>query len=152
MFGAEDGRHFVDRLMLGAVLQCVHTDRRGRDHPATLPGSDGDIGEGSTLVLAGGLVSNRFVGPALASEHRVLGFDCLVRTSCRRDPKELAEQLSAEDAVVIQLLIAALELCYVIASALHFGALRRHRMKIKACEEIGPEIGHSLSVSLVLRQ
>ena len=27
----------------------------------------------------------------------------------------------------------------------------RHRMKIKACEQIGPEIGHSLSVSPILR-
>jgi hypothetical protein len=71
--------------------------------------------------LAGGLVSNGFVGPALASEHRVLGFDVLVRTSCRRDSKELAEELPAEDAVVIQLLIAALELGDVVAGVLFSG-------------------------------
>jgi hypothetical protein len=104
------------------------------------------------VMLAGGLVANGFVGPALASEHSVLGFDVLVRTNCRRDSEELAEQLPAEDAVVIQLLIAALELGRLVAGALLCGARRRHRMKIKACEEIGPEIGHALSVSLVLRQ
>lgn len=82
----------------------------------------------------------------------MLGFDGLVRTSCRRDSKELGEELPAEHAVVIELLIAALELGHVIAGALLSGAPRRHRMKLKASEEIGPEIGHSLSVSPVLRQ
>ena len=103
-------------------------------------------------MVAGGLVSNGFVGPALAREHRVLGFDGLVRTGRRRDSDELAEELPAEHAVVIQPLIAALELGHVVAGALLSGAPRRHRMKIKACEEIGPEIGHSLSVSPILRQ
>ncbi len=70
----------------------------------------------------------------------------------RGDSDELAEQLPAEHPAVIQLLIAALELGHVVADVLLSGALRRHRMKIKASEEIGPEIGHSLSVSLILRQ
>jgi hypothetical protein len=69
MLGAEDGGHLVDRLMLGTVLWCVHADRRGSHHPAALPGSDRDRGEGSTLVVAGGLVANGFVGPAFAREH-----------------------------------------------------------------------------------
>ena len=103
-------------------------------------------------MVAGGLVSDGFVGPALAGEHRMLGFDVLVRASCRRDSDELAEQLPAEHAVVLQLLIAALELGHVVAGALVSGAPRRHRMEIKAREQIGPEIGHSLSVSPVLRQ
>ena len=152
MLGAEDGGHLVDRLMLGAVLCCVHADRRGRHHPAALPGSDRHRGEGSTLVVASGLISNGFVGPAFAREHRMQGFGGLVRTAQAGDSEELAEQLPAEHAVVIQLLIAALELGHVVAGALLSGAPRRHRMKIKACEEIGPEIGHALSVSLVLRQ
>jgi hypothetical protein len=117
-----------------------------------LSGRDRDRGEGSPVVVAGGLVSNGFVGPALASEHRVLGFDVLVRTSCRRDSKELAEELPAEHAVVIELLIATLELGHVVAGVLFFGGPRRHRMKIRASEEIGPEIGHSLSVILILHQ
>jgi len=102
-------------------------------------------------VLAGGSVSNGFVGPALTSEHRVLGFDVLVRTGQAGDSEELAEDLPAENAVVIELLIAALELGHVVAGALLSGAPRRHRMKIKACEEIGPEIGHSVSVSQILQ-
>jgi hypothetical protein len=50
--------------------------------------------------------------------------------------------------VVIQVLIAALEL----GDALFPDAPRRHRVKIKAVEQIGPEVGHALSVSLILRQ
>jgi hypothetical protein len=46
----------------------------------------------------------------------------------------LAEELPAEDAVVIQLLIAALELGHVVAGGLFSGAPRRHRTKIKARE------------------
>jgi hypothetical protein len=152
MLWAEDVWHVVDGLMFGTVLWCVHADRRCRHHPAVLPGGDRDVGERSTLVLAGGYVSNRFVGPALASEHRVLGLDGFVREGQAGDSEELAEDLPAENAVVIELLIAALELGHVVAGALLSGAPRRHRMKIKACEEIGPEIGHALSVSLVLRQ
>src|SRR5712672_1476240 len=75
-----------------------------------------------------------------------------VRKGQAGDSEELTEELAAEYAVVIQLLIAPLELGHVVAGVLLSGARRRHRMKIKACEEIGPEIGHSLSVSLVLRQ
>jgi hypothetical protein len=56
--------------------------------------------------------------------------------------------LTAEHAVVFQPLIAALELGDVLFS----GAPGRHRMKIKAREQIGPEIGHALSVSPILRQ
>ena len=73
-------------------------------------------------MLAGGLVSNGFVGPALAGEHRVLGFDVLGRKSCRRDSDELAEELPAEHTVVLQSLIAALELGHVVAGALLSGA------------------------------
>jgi len=54
MVGAEDGGHLVEGLSLGAVLMCVHADRGCRHDPAALPGGDGDGGEGSTLVLAGG--------------------------------------------------------------------------------------------------
>ena len=77
MVGGDDSGHLIDGLPLARVLGCVHTDRRCGYHPAALPGGDGDGGEGSTFVLAGGLVSNGFVGPALAGEHRVLGFDVL---------------------------------------------------------------------------
>ena len=103
-------------------------------------------------MLAGGLVSNGFVGPALAGEYRVLGFDVLGGKSCRRDSDELAEELPAEHAVVLQSLIAALQLGRGVVGALLSGVPRRHRMKIKTFQEIGPEIGHSLSVSPVLRQ
>ena len=99
-------------------------------------------------MVAGGAVVDRLVGPAFACEHRVLGFDGLVRTDRRRDLDELAEELSAEHAVVFQPLIAALEL----GDALVPGALRRHRVEIEAREQIRPEIGHALSVSLILRQ
>jgi len=92
-------------------------------------------------VLAGGFVSNGFVGPALAGEHRVLGFDVLGGTSCRRDSGELAEELPAEHAVVLQSLIAALELGYGVAGAPLSGAPRRHRMKIKTFQEIGQRSG-----------
>jgi hypothetical protein len=59
----------------------------------------------------------------------------------------LTEELPAEHAVVFEPLIASLEL----GDAVFSGAPRRHRVKIKACEQIGPEIGHSLSVSPILR-
>ena len=75
-----------------------------------------------------------------------------VRTRHGGDSDELAEELAAEHAVVLQLLIAALELGHVVAGVRLSGAPRRHRMKIKTREQIGPEIGHSLSVSRILRQ
>ena len=99
-------------------------------------------------MVSGGAVVDRFVGAAFAREHRVLGLDGLVRTDRRRDLDELAEELPAEHTVVFEVLIAALEL----GDALFSGALRRRRMKIKACEQIGPEIGHASSVSLILRE
>ena len=73
-------------------------------------------------MLAGGFVSNGFVGPALAGEHRVLGFDVLGGKSCRRDSDELAEELPAEHTVVLQSLIAALELGHGVVGALLSGA------------------------------
>ena len=82
----------------------------------------------------------------------MLGLGGLVRTGQAGDSEELAEELPAEDAVVIELLIAALELGHVVVGALLSGAPRRHRTDIKASEEIGPEIGHALSVSPILRQ
>jgi hypothetical protein len=99
-------------------------------------------------VLAGGQVSNGFVRPAFASEHHMLGLDGLVRTGCRRDLDELTEQLPAEHPVVLESLVATFELGDVVRS----GAPRRHRAGIKALEQIGPEIGHALSVSPILRQ
>ena len=82
----------------------------------------------------------------------MLRFDFLVPAGCRCDSDELGEQLPTEHTVVLQLLIAAFELGYVDAGALASGVPRWHRLGIKAREQIGPEIGHSLSVSLVLRQ
>jgi len=148
VLGTEHRRYVVDRLTLGTALDDVHADRGGGDDPAALACSDGHGGEGATFVVAGGAVVDRFLGTAFACKDCVLGFDGLVRTDGRRDLDELAEELPAEYAVVFQALIAALELGYRAFS----GALRRHRAKIKACEQIGPEIGHSLSVSPVLRQ
>ena len=58
---------------------------------ATLRGGDGDRGEGPTLVRKRRLVADGFVGPALPREHRVLGFDGLIRAGQRRDPEKLAE-------------------------------------------------------------
>ena len=78
-------------------------------------------------MVAGGAVPDRLIGAAFAREHRVLGFDGLVRTDRRRYLEELAEQLAAEHAMVFQVLIAALELGDVALS----GAPRRHRVQIK---------------------
>ena len=64
----------------------------------------------------------------------------------------MAEELPAEHAVVLQSLIAALELGHGVAGVLLSAAPRRHRMKIKTFLEIGPEIVHSLNVSPVLYQ
>ena len=97
--------------------------------------------------MANGLVSDGLVGTAFAGEHRMLGLDGLVRTDRRRDLDELAEELAAEHAVVFEPLIAAFEL----GDAVFSGAPRRQGVKIKAREQIGPEIGHSLSVSPILR-
>jgi hypothetical protein len=69
---------------------------------------------------------DRFVGAAFAGEHGVLGFDGFVRTDRRRDLVELAEELTAEDAVVFEVLIATFE----PGDSLFSGALRRHRVKI----------------------
>ena len=103
-------------------------------------------------MVASGLISNGFVGPAFAREHRMLGFDGLARTGRRRDSDELPDELPAQHAVVFEPLIAALELGHVVAEARFSGAPARHSVRIKACEQIGPEIGHSLSVSPILRQ
>jgi hypothetical protein len=59
---------------------------------------------------------------------------------------ELTEELPAEHAMVFEVLIAALEL----GDAIFSGALRRDGVKIKAGKQIGPEIGHALSVSPIL--
>jgi hypothetical protein len=98
-------------------------------------------------VMPDGLVSDGLVGPAFAGEPRMLGLDGFVRTDRRRDLDELTEELPAEHAVVFEPLIASLEL----GDAVFSDAPRRHRVKIKACKQIGPEIGHSLSVSPILR-
>ena len=103
-------------------------------------------------MVADGLVSDGLVGPGFACEHRMLRFDGLARTGRRRDSDELAEELPAKHAVVFEPLIAALELGHVVAEVRFSGTPRRHRVKIKACEQIGPEIGHYLSVSPILRQ
>ena len=103
-------------------------------------------------MVAGGLIPDGFVSPAFAAEHRMLGFDVLVRAGCRCDSDELGEQLPTEYTVELQSLIAAFELGNVRAGALASGVPRWHRLGIKAREQIGPEIGHSLSVSPVLHQ
>ena len=82
----------------------------------------------------------------------MLRFDGLARTGRRRDSDELAEELPAEHAVAIEPLIAAFELGDVLAGVRFSGAPRRHRVKIEACEQTGREIGHPLSVSLILHQ
>jgi hypothetical protein len=46
---------------------------------------------------------------------------------------------------------AAVQLVPAVAGALRSGVPRRHRTKITAYKEIGPEIAHPLSVSLILR-
>ena len=61
-------------------------------------------------MVAGGLIPDGFVSPAFAAEHRMLGFDVLVRAGCRCDSDELGEQLPTEYTVVLQSLIAAFEL------------------------------------------
>jgi hypothetical protein len=78
------------------------------------------------------------VGPAFTREHRMLRFDGLAWTGCRRYSDELAEGLPAEHPVVFQLSIAALELGHVVVGDLVSGAPRRHWLWIKAREQIGP--------------
>jgi hypothetical protein len=102
--------------------------------------------------VPGGLVPDGFVSPAFTAEHRMLGFDVLVWAGCRSDSDELGEQLPTEQTVVLQSLIAAFELGYAGTGAPASGVTRWHRLGTEAREQIGPEIGHSLSVSPVLRQ
>ncbi len=61
------------------------------------------------------LVADRFVGPAFPREHRVLGFDGLIRAGQRCDPEKLAEKLATEHPVVLELLIPALEYACTVA-------------------------------------
>ena len=75
-------------------------------------------------MVAGGLIPDGFVSPAFAAEHRMLGFDVLVRAGCRCDSDELGEQLPTEYTVVLQSLIAAFELGNVRAGALASGVPR----------------------------
>jgi hypothetical protein len=89
------------------------------------------------------LVADRFIGSALAGEDRVLGFDGFLRTGQRCDPEELAEQLTTEHPVVLQLLIPAVVLCGHAVAGRGLG-------DVQAAEQIGPEIGHPLSVSQIL--
>ena len=73
------------------------------------------------------LVGDRFVGAPLAGENRVHRFDGLVGADPAGHLDELAEQLSAEQAVVFELLVAAFE---------HHdaGVLRRPGREIEALE------------------
>jgi hypothetical protein len=84
--------------------------------------------------VAGRPVANRFVGLAFAGEHGVLGLHGLVGTGQTGDLDELTKELPAEDAVVIELLISALELGHGAVGRVVSGALRRHRIEIKASE------------------
>jgi hypothetical protein len=125
------------------ALDSVHADRGGRDGAATLPGDDRDCGKGSAFVLQRRVVVDRLIGSALPHENRVLGFHRLIRTGQRRDAEELPEDLAAEHPVIFQLLIPALEYVRIAVS-------RRCRGDVQTRKQIGPEIGHSPSVSQIL--
>lgn len=103
-------------------------------------------------MVAGRLVLDGFVRPSFSRKHGVLRLDCLVRTSCGCDSNELGEELAAEHSVVFQSLVATFEPRTISCVAPVTGALRRHRAELEALQQIGPEIGHSASVSHVLQQ
>ena len=69
----------------------------------------------------------------------------------RNERAVFGQHVAAAEAATVRQLGTALELGHAIAGALLSGAPRRHRMKIKTREQIGPQIGHSLSVSRILR-
>ena len=60
-------------------------------------------------MVADRLVEDGPVGTSLAGENRVQGLDGLVGAHETRGLDELAEQLAAEQPVVLELLVAALE-------------------------------------------
>ena len=81
-------------------------------------------------MMASDLIAHRFVGPAFPCENRVERFDALVGAAYARRPDQLAKDLAAEQPVVLQLLIGALEYLAITGT------------QVQAAEQIGPGIGH----------
>ncbi len=99
-------------------------------------------------MLAGDLVSDRFRGFALAREQRVQRLDAFRRTRGFGGAHELAEDLAAEQPVIFEVLIAALE--YHRSGGFRW-VRRRVGAKIETGEKVVPEIGHAASVSELSR-
>ena len=108
--------------------------------PRSLSRGDRQGRERAALVVPYRLVGDRFVGAPLAGENRVQRFDGLVGADQAGGLDELAEQLAAEQPVVLELLVAAFEHRDV---RLPIGAARRLGREIEALEQIGPQIGHA---------
>lgn len=107
-------------------------DRKRRERPA--------------LGVARDVVLHRIDCPAFTREHGVQRFDAFIRTAHARGLDELAEELSAEQPVVLQLLIGTLE-----RRRVGFGSLPGSvGAQIQAAEQVRPQIRHSASVSQVL--
>ncbi len=83
-------------------------------------------------MVANRLIPNGFVGAALSCEDGVLRLDRLIGAGQSRDPEELGEELAAEHAVVLELLIAADE-----------GVRIAICVEFKAAEKVGPQSGHT---------
>jgi hypothetical protein len=65
-----------------------------------------------------------------------------------RGPDELPEELTAEHPVVLQLLAGAVERHDVVG----VGSLVGPAVQIQTTQQVDPEIGHAVSVSLILAE
>jgi hypothetical protein len=77
------------------------------------------------------LEHHRFVGAALPGKHRVQGLDRFARTHEAGDLHELAEELTAEHAVVLEMLVTAFEQRRIRCSS---GPVYRGGLDVEALE------------------
>jgi hypothetical protein len=87
----------------------------------------------------GDVVFDGLLGPTLPGEDRVQRLDRLARADERRRADELGEKLATEHSVVFEALIAGGEV-----------VSRPRGADVQAREQVGPELGHPLSVSEIL--
>jgi hypothetical protein len=89
--------------------------------------------------VKGDVVFDGLVGPALAGEDRVKRLDRLLRAHQRSRTDELGEELTTEHSVVFEVLITGGEV-----------VSRPRGADVQAREQVGPKLGHPLSVSEIL--
>ena len=143
----EHRRNGLDGLQLGAVLAHVHRNRRGADDTRRLARDDAQRGERASLVLTGDLVTDGLGRLALAGEQGVQRLDALRRARGLRGTDELAEELTAEQTVIFEVLVRSLEHRRCRGGVAVGKVCRGVGAQLETGQKVVPEIGHAASVS-----